>query len=626
MGISRQWSATVIALLCAIAMARTAAPPAVMSAEENTWQPLGPSDAGLMNQFRAQVSPAWPADQTVLANHHQWLIRSGDGGATWQWLPVRVPTRFWLTRSEHAQTLAFAMGYPDSAGQGTRLLRSMGALDTWESVMDLPQLRAGSLVDLVSPPAGGASMMLAYGDSAIYRTDDSGATWKALPLPAGPGAQRLTEVHVSPDFDSDRTVVIAMSGADSSTYPYMDPSTRAGSASLPPIPEKHLASAGLFISYDAGESWKRIGEGLQVNGVAYPHVQDLALSPTFSRDRTLYVWAWGPADRTVSHGEQHISVANALFVSNDAGATWNLAWDQPTLVNEISQEHVLRLAPASSGDRALAMVLRPPSVREYSKLGLKFEEGQPTCTVHRIERDGDRWRVEDAFATSIGNGGCGELKTLPAPHGERVVVVLGQYPRLGMGVYASDDHGITWSALGLPPNFGTGFPRGVSVDHRGSLIVSTERGLWAHGQPDPPWLPAPPSCPLPAGSALKTYKDEQELVSALGCAQGPEEVVTLRDRNLGTTRGLWLEDDSPIWFELRAHTPRTGARWFERSKAEHAWQGAPDEVAPAWVQRFWNGIAIRWQPSGSPEVAEIIKRSRPSSEPGAGYWSRKALP
>lgn len=106
----------------------------------------------------------------------------------------------------------------------------------------------------------------------VARSQDGGATWQQIWSETPANA-----VAVSPDFDSDQTVFVALAGRSSTL------------------------DADFIISHDGGDTWSAGGQGL-----CFLYIPQIIASPGFARDRTLLT----SADDS------------SLYMSQDGGLTW----------------------------------------------------------------------------------------------------------------------------------------------------------------------------------------------------------------------------------------------------------------------------------------------------------------
>ena len=288
--------------------------------------PLGPG--GPWRASSVAVSSDWPADPFLVArleppgppasspraptpNDPPSTARSADGGRTWQAMS-RVPSG----------TLDVIR-----TGQYRRVLLTFGAdfveqqrTDPGDRPLDR---RRRHLVDRRQSAAGARR---------VHRTDRRPLTGDTRRRPAnGPGGrqalrlagcrphlarfdpaagQRIVGAVFSPEFARDRTIYLAAA----TTPHYLRPKPAED-----PIYTAAADSAGVLVSRDGGASWSSLADGLQADGQPYRHVEELAISPTFARDGTLFVFAWGVWPRHTTADYDYVSPLMGLFRSRDRG-------------------------------------------------------------------------------------------------------------------------------------------------------------------------------------------------------------------------------------------------------------------------------------------------------------------
>jgi photosystem II stability/assembly factor-like uncharacterized protein len=200
------------------------------------------------------ISPAFPADQTIVASGEDGLYRSTDSGATWRRHvsePVRI-ARF--SPNYSVDHTIFALGASKKTDHASTI--------------------------------------------HIYRSSDEGATWADQEI-AGVEIAKLDKARLvlSPTYAEDRTLYALVFG-------YVTYS------------ESHQLGV-VYRSTDGGSTWSAVqGSGDQL---AAPYPYDIALSPDYARDQALVVesMAIGGA----------VSSGNGLYHSTDGGQTWTRRFD-----------------------------------------------------------------------------------------------------------------------------------------------------------------------------------------------------------------------------------------------------------------------------------------------------------
>jgi len=147
----------------------------------------------------------------------------------------------------------------------------------------------------------------------LHRSDDFARTWTAVDLaPIGAsmaddgvvaGEQMAQQVQVSPNFARDRTAYLTLGMATYDPFPLTASFISLRYSDSPVVPTIHYqTNVGVAVTRDGGLTWHPAASGLEVDGVPHRFVRNLAISPTFGADRTLFAWAW---DRVAGEvGEQ----------------------------------------------------------------------------------------------------------------------------------------------------------------------------------------------------------------------------------------------------------------------------------------------------------------------------------
>jgi len=213
------------------------------------------------------------------------------------------------------------------------LYRSQDEGMSWQSVLTFPT-RAVAVSLVLSPAFGQDARAYALQDGHLWQTDDGGATWQEQHPAAD---QRVQQVVFSSSFADDQTIFIA-----ATTVAF--PSTGYG---LPPetFGPQHVDSLGVLRSADGGATWTQMVAGLEVAGEPYRQVQELAVSPTFAQDGTLFAFAQGPW--SAMETGLHLAVKQAaVFRSHDGGESW----EPVQTINAVTHIPRLVLSPSFASD------------------------------------------------------------------------------------------------------------------------------------------------------------------------------------------------------------------------------------------------------------------------------------
>jgi photosystem II stability/assembly factor-like uncharacterized protein len=167
--------------------------------------------------------------------------------------------------------------------------------------------------------------------ATIFRSDDGGATWKALPVEiaaecAAVGVPRVTDIAIDPGDPRNLWASIEVDGMRRSTdggetWQRIDggitnPDGHAASVTAGPPKSIFLTvNNEIFISTDDGQSWRAVGVKQQF---PYTHIRDVVFD------------AIDPCTAWAAIGDATPGTTGALMRTADAGQSWQAAeLDQP---------------------------------------------------------------------------------------------------------------------------------------------------------------------------------------------------------------------------------------------------------------------------------------------------------
>jgi len=438
--------------------------------------------------------------------------RSRDGGQTWERMATEPPGRIILPPG--GTTTLFSItreGVYRSADDGA----------SWDNVFAGP----GKYSQIMFSPAfrqDGTAFLLAA--DQLWRSTDGGATWTNL----NPGeGQVISSARLSPAFATDQTIFV---GAIS-----VRPAYRSDIGQ----PTDNADSLGLLVSQDAGSTWSPISDGLQIDDVPYRQVLDIAVSPDFARDQTLFVSTLGP---WVGRGELSVCLlctgqSVAGFRSRDGGGSWDAV--NVRTVTGFAVGAPLQLSPVFGADQTLEhgvdVVGSPAATR---------------CSTRTSTDAGDSWT--SAAADALGSNTQG-MCAIGSARIANQTVLLGYLRASYMSsssnrsVYRSLDSGASWSLL-QPP--GDGLVPGYQDDLAERQVILPDRVLQATQQGDlwayAAWPPCTLQPQLGFGQVWSEHADWQE---ASGCALGPEQPIDIQTRHvqkagIGRTDYYWTAGDA----------------------------------------------------------------------------------
>jgi hypothetical protein len=556
-------------LLLLVSSQRTLAQPASgpdPTLKQPPWQRLGPIGPRTVSVLA--VSPEYPGQKLLLAARNgspdmpSDLVRSPDGGQTWEILPSPAEklAGIQLALTPGATRTAFA--WSDST-----LFTSSDAGTSWQDVFT-PD--AGGISEVaVSPTIAQDGLAFVVASGTLWRSSDAGLTWTILEPAPGQYVQRL---RLSTDFANDHALFVGLAGGPFPAGMF----ATAGQDPMSPGGDPE-SSAGVAVSTDAGNTWTPLNEGLEVDGHAYQAIEELDVSPTFARDGTLFALGWGPFE-TVTFGASEIpSQRAALFRSQDRGLTWQ---PMQTFGPSLGRLH-LQVAPSPSffDDH---LVLEAISVNGPSP-------ASSHCSVALSDDAGESW-TEKLSPGSY--EGCLFLQTFGSGGGFEATV-LKSYVR-----YWSPDGGRTWGLASSPYGFQPIVASPAYAQDR-TLFIGGGAGVWANGPGVVATNGMVPCNLTPVLGFGRIWSGSPDVRAAIGCATEAERPAVLRLREYvntycGPTRVLWVEDPAfPQFYELSdtGCGPKSVSRWDKQSYVSRL-PDVPEQVIHAVVESFEGGTML----------------------------------
>ena len=420
------------------------------------------------------LSPAFGASRTLYAGARQdpsapaEIYRSVDGGDSWQRLETGIPA--WagdvpLTVS----ALAFASDGSVLAGvyyghemEGCAIYRSVDGGQTWEMPGFL--WHHNNVFTLASQPANSLSLYAGTSDGIFHLDVAQGGpaepgTWTSN----GPRGGRADALAVSPQFASDG-LVLAGTGTMG----------RFGTG----------WGLGVFRSTDGAQTWQPTSLDAS-SSASSSAIYDLAFSPTYASDGTVFAGTWGGLFRSTDEGRNWQSVTGAflgppgsitevavapdyaasghvmggspwggLYVSRDHGRTWTVDYDMGVV-------YKIAYSPAFGSD---ATAFASGYLDDEGQL-FRTTDGALTWTPvltgwicslaisPEFETDGTIYAGSDPLYVSHDWGTTWISLTLPVGASAACSVALSPsfgsdgtlFAAIGGGLYRSDDRGTTWS-------------------------------------------------------------------------------------------------------------------------------------------------------------------------------------
>ncbi|HEX2979599.1 MAG TPA: TIR domain-containing protein [Anaerolineaceae bacterium] len=305
-----------------------------------TWTPLNLPVEDYATLSSVSLDPQKP-ERVYLLVDGQGLLYSPDAGETWQMIgkPVELdypsfltvtilsadsPSFFtgtredggWLYGEEIAKPQAQPTALPSVEPAGAEFLPS----GTWQEAGGLPRQINGLAVDPTSPATLYAATGFSGAGSGVYKSTDNGLSWSSASggLPPEDILDVAMSVGETPTLYAVTSTQIfaSVDGAGSWTNRGDLPTINSWSRNIiPSLVEAQtvfvLADGyDLIRSYDGGQSWEQLKDGLPLDSSGETHLLSLGLHP--SDPNLLYV---GTGDAS---GNGH-----GVYRSADGGKSWS---------------------------------------------------------------------------------------------------------------------------------------------------------------------------------------------------------------------------------------------------------------------------------------------------------------
>lgn len=283
---------------------------------ENGGTDWTPSNTGLGNLCvnALSISPSFNPDQTLFAGTNSGLFKSIDRGGTW----------FDPVRSESPQVTITAMALSPAFGQDQTLFagvtdhgiyRSVDGGSSWERrSTGFDEIYINALT--FSPAYASDKTLFAAGRDNVYRCNNDGAYW--LPINDGLDLKaEQTDNHYfgfapSPAFEQDRTIFLASwegvhkSKASATAWWHLNVFNQNLIRDMAISPDfgndgtlfAGAYGGGVYRSQDRGETWEATARGLK--GIFN---SGLATSPVYGQDGTVFAGNMYGVEKSVDHGD-----------------------------------------------------------------------------------------------------------------------------------------------------------------------------------------------------------------------------------------------------------------------------------------------------------------------------------
>ncbi|NPA79479.1 MAG: hypothetical protein GXO29_00305 [Thermotogae bacterium] len=290
----------------------------------NTWVKLATTD-----EVGSYISEIWirPDDPNVIfVASEDGLARSADGGTTWSWVFTAGDVNSIAVRSDDYDIMFIGV-----YGEGVFVSTDGG--DTWSQITDLPTADI-ERVELAISPSDPDVIYASFTDTlsalyGLYKSTDGGATWLRLNgtpdylYSQGNYDHHITVHPLHPDtvfaggvFPYDTTrhgIVRTFDGGNA----WEDITDRTPNGKVHPDIH-HFAwgtdgalyvacDGGLWRSYDLGDSWENLNEGLGITQFytvdIHPDLPDVVVGGTQDNGTAIWYSDWGDDWENVRSGD-----------------------------------------------------------------------------------------------------------------------------------------------------------------------------------------------------------------------------------------------------------------------------------------------------------------------------------
>ena len=309
--------------------------------------------------FQVEVSPTYDQDKTLFIVVRGNLLRSEDGGKSWQRIVKGLDHKHrlyaldiyahsketlflsslgdgiyksqdggssWLKVNQgldnlNIDLLAISIHNQDlvlAAGQKQGLYQTENGGVSWHSVLDNQQ----KISAIAFVPEQENLLFIGDTQGNIYLSQDQGKVWQSLSTINYEGA--INSIAISPHFAEDKTLLIGTEKGSifrsidgGRSFAQIDSSIYHPALTSLVIASQNQENFslfavtrydGVFYSDDGGRNWKGYTKGLTADSQAHqlkrPYFSALKISPTFAQDRTIFLAGYDGLFKSTNGGQQ----------------------------------------------------------------------------------------------------------------------------------------------------------------------------------------------------------------------------------------------------------------------------------------------------------------------------------
>ena len=570
---------------------------------------------GLHDYFLEAIAVHPQDSRIIILGTESGIHRTTDRGLTWEWMRNGFPALERYRFSSPIGAVCFdplqpniiyaGVGRPrwDKGGDGA-IYRSDDTGVSWKRV-DGGQLSTNAIVSALAIQPGNSHTILAATSAGVFRSDDTGANWQL----SSAGLPHLYTEKVAFAGSAPQTVYVTLRCTAKGKEPW---------------------NGGVFRSDDAGRTWRGVsGEGLPKRvGAAEQAARNYASNP-----REIAV---DPRDANTVFVGHRDWVTPGVYRTSDGGAHWQITTHQKTGGANMDYGWLTMWGPTVE---CLALSPAAPDRVAFGTSG----------AVYLTDNKGGKWQQRysaPAPEGSLAGSGlavtCAWRVQFDPVRPKRLYLCY-----MDIGLMISDDNGVTCRRSFAGMKMG-GNCFDVVADPQATNALWAATGWWEHNAGDVcrsdddgrTWhVVGQPASGLPAGQVLEMALDLRSLVGQrrLVLISNSNGVFETRD---GGTSWKNLNGDLPTAAAKKPHglllDPADGAHiivalervLYETRDGGHAWQRLHDaEMLPSIQQLVADPHDFRTLYVAGCEIYDhATRRSHPGglfcSKDGGHTWQR----
>jgi photosystem II stability/assembly factor-like uncharacterized protein len=256
--------------------------------------------------FAVEISPNYQQDQTLLINVRGNILRSKDGGDSWQRIVKGLDHQHEISAldiSAQSPKILFL----SSLGDG--IYKSENGGDSWVKVNQGLETLSFDLVAIA--PDSADVVLAAATETGLYQTENGGASWS----PVIAGDNKITAIAFS-TAQKDRIIIgdnqgnLFFSDNRGKSWQILSTLKNSGAIRAIAISPDYQTERTVWVGTETGGVFKTVNGGVSFakvnNGIRDRAITSLAISPNYQEDGTILASTWH----------------EGVFSSKDGGKSW----------------------------------------------------------------------------------------------------------------------------------------------------------------------------------------------------------------------------------------------------------------------------------------------------------------